>query len=121
MPKSCMKKRKTTHRVSFNKVVGVNKGKRKKLKSVNVTNLVFDILRKKGPIDTAYLKGAVEKHKQHGSTEVAIKQSIKRLSKIKKKVCKSETPYIGSCKILVPENIIHRLGDAKNKLKYIKV
>ena len=75
MPKSCGKKR-----VTFNKVVGVNRGRSKRLKRVSATKLAYDILR--APSDAATVRRLVKKHKQHGSTKKAIKESIRTLHKL---------------------------------------
>ena len=125
MPKSCMKKRKVTHRVKFNKVVGVNHGKSKKLKRINATNLAYDVL-SRGDLTKETLKNLVEKHKQHGSIKRAIRDSIKTLHEMDMRVCnpKYDITTIGAC--FVHTNDIHsamswsdRLSDAKTKLKKI--
>ena len=125
MPKSCMKKRKVTHRVSFNKVVGVNHGKSKKLKRINATNLAYDVLREKN-LTKEILKGLVRKHKQHGSTKRAIRDSIKTLHKMDMRVCnpKYEITTIGACFVNTSDlrkamTWSDRLSDAKTKLKKI--
>ena len=118
-----MKKRKTTHRVTFNKVVGVNHGKSKKLKRINATNLAYDVLRKKA-ITRRTLKKLVKKHRQHGSTKKAIDESIKTLHEMDMRVCnpKYTITAIGACFV---SNLGHamtwsnRLSDAKTKLKKI--
>ena len=121
MPKSCMKKRKVTHRVSFNKVVGVNHGK-SKLKRINATNLAYDVI-SRGDLTKETLKNLVEKHKQHGSTKKAIKESIRTLHEMDMRLCnpKYDITTIGAC--FVHTNDIHsamtwsdRLSDAKTKL-----
>lgn len=88
--KSCMK---TTRRVTFNKVVGVNRGRSKKLKRVNATNLAYDILRSRS------IRGLVKKHKQHGSTRKAIKEIIRTLHKLDMRLCRSSIGTIGAIKI----------------------
>lgn len=74
MPKSCGKRR-----VTFNRVVGVHRGRSKKLKRVSATKLAYDILR--AP-DAANVRRLVKKHKQHGSTRKAVKESIRTLHKL---------------------------------------
>ena len=125
MPKSCMKKRKVTHRVSFNKVVGVNHGKSKKLKRINATNLAYDVLREKN-LTKEILKSLVRKHKQHGSTKRAIRDSIKTLHKMDMRVCnpKYDITTIGACFVNTSDirgamKWSDRLSDAKTKLKKI--
>ena len=85
MPKSCMKK--SCFRVSFNKVVGVHKGKSKKLKRVNATKLAYAVLLKDGPINAKFMKSLVKKHKQHGSTKKAIQESIETLHNLDMRLC----------------------------------
>ena len=55
--------------MSFNKVVGVNRGKSKKLKRVNATNLAYDVFANKS-FDALTLQKLVKKHKQHGHNGV---------------------------------------------------
>ena len=123
MPKSCMKKRKVSHRVSFNKVVGVHKGATKKLKRVNATKLAYDVL-KKGPINSKFMKGLVKKHKQHGSTKKAIQESIRTLHKMDMRVCKPKynittigARYVSDLRSAM--NWSDRLSRAKTVLKNI--
>lgn len=115
MPKSCMKKRKSAHRVTFNKVVGVNMGSSKKLKRVNATKLAYDILR--SPLDAASVRGLVEKHKQYGSTREAIQESIRTLHRLDMRVCKNGT--IGAFKITTLRGALtcsNKLSEAKTVL-----
>ena len=124
MPKSCMKKRKVTHRVKFNKVVKVNHGK-SKLKRINATNLAYDVLRK-GCIDSEFMLSLVKKHKQHGSTKKAIKESIRTLHKMDMRVCKPKYNITTFGALSVDNKNISgamqcsdRLSDAKTILKKI--
>lgn len=87
MPKSCMKKNKSCFRVSFNKVVSVHKGAPKKLKRVNATKLAYAVLRKNGPINAKFMKSLVKKHKQHGSTKKAVRETIKTLHALNMRLC----------------------------------
>lgn len=115
-----MKKRKVSHRVSFNKVVGVNHGKSKKLKRINATNLAYDVLREKS-LTKETLKSLVKKHKQHGSTKRAIRDSIETLHEMDMRVCnpKYDITTIGACFVSDLRSAMtwsDRLSDAKTKL-----
>ena len=70
---------KTTRRVTFNKVVGVNRGRSKKLKRVNATNLAYDILRSRSV--RGLVKKLVKKHKQ-GPPEKPSKKSSERCTSL---------------------------------------
>ena len=112
MPKSCKK------RVSFNKVVGVYKGNNKKLKNVNATALLYDVLRKKP--NTTLMRQLVHKHTQHGSLKKAIKESIKTLNDKNMSICTStqSCPSIGAFPVDTHKEreISDRLNDAKTIL-----
>lgn len=120
-----MKKRKVSHRVSFNKVVGVNHGKNKKLKRINATNLAYDVLKRKA-ITKDILEELVKKHRQHGSTKKAIRDSIETLHEMDMRVCnpKYDITTIGACFVNTSDlrgamKWSDRLSDAKTKLKKI--
>ena len=109
---------KAPKRVRFNKIVGVNRGKPKKLKRVNATNLAYDVLTK-GTLTTKTLRKLVKKHKQHGSTQRAIKESIKILHKMDMRLCKGFTS-IGACTVKTMPDALKwsdRLSNAKTILK----
>ena len=113
MPKSCKK------RVSFNKVVGVYKGNNKKLKNVNATALLYDVLRKKP--NPTLMRQLVHKHTQHGSIKKAIKESIKTLNDKDMSLCMStqSCPSIGAYVFGMDSarNVSDRLNDAKTILE----
>ena len=121
-----MPKSKSTRRVSFNKVVGVNRGMPKKLKRVNATKIAYAVLGKRGPIDSEFMKSLVKKHKQRGSTRKAIRESIQTLHDLDMRVCNgtSHITTIGA-KYILNSDILHtidwssRLSQAKTVLKEI--
>lgn len=128
MPKSCMKKNKkpSCFRVSFNKVVSVHKSAPKKLKRVNATKLAYAVLRKSGPINAKFMKSLVKKHKQHGSTKKAMKETADTLHQLDMRVCMptEDITSIGACYVH-NKNIYNamtwsdRLSRAKTVLKNI--
>ena len=113
MPKAC------NRRVSFNKVVGVYKGNNKKLKNINATALLYDVLRKKP--NTTLMRQLVHKHTQHGSLKKAIKESIKTLNDKDMSLCMStqSCPSIGAFTVDMHKAraVSDRLSDAKTILK----
>lgn len=124
MPKSCMKKRTVSHRVRFNKVVGVNKGEPKMLKRINATKLAYAVLQS-SRIDSKFMKHLVKKLKQRGSTKKAIQESIETLHGLDMRVCKPsehEITTIGSKFIMNNDlssalNWSDKLSAAKTVLK----
>ena len=82
-----MKKNKSCFRVSFNKVVSVHNGAPKKLKRVNATKLAYAVLHKDGPINAKFMKSLVKKHKQHGSTKKAVRETIETLRALDMRLC----------------------------------
>lgn len=115
---------KTTHRVTFNKVVGVNRGRSKKLKRVNATNLAYDILRSRSV--RGLVKKLVKKHKQHGSTRKAIKEIIRTLHKLDMRLCKPSTGTrtIGAIKISTLRGALacsDKLSEARTVLLHPKL
>ena len=93
-------------RVRFNKVVDVSKGKSKTLKRVNITKIAHAIINRDHPIDLGFLKHIIKKHKQHGSTRKAIKQTTKSLKDIIKRLHKSNKILIGNKIIYYDDKII---------------
>lgn len=118
MPKSCMKK--SCFRVSFNKVVGVHKGKSKKLKRVNATKLAYAVIHKNGPINAKFMKSLVKKHKQHGSTKKAIQESIETLHKLDMRLCMPTEEFTTIGAYRVHNRNIHRAMTWSDKLSAAK-
>lgn len=112
--------RKKVFRVSFNKVVKVNKSGCKKLKRVNTTNLAYAVLRKSGPITPKYMKSLVKKHKQHGSTKKAIQESIETLHKLDMRLCMPTEKITTIGAYRVHNRNIHRAMDWSDKLSAAK-
>ena len=113
---------KTTRRVTFNKVVGVNRGRSKKLKRVNATNLAYDILRSRSV--RGLVKKLVKKHKQHGSTRKAIKEIIRTLHKLDMRLCRSSIGSSGAIKISTLRGALacsDKLSEARTVLLHPKL
>lgn len=80
-------------KVRFSKIVGVNRGKPKRLKRVNATNVAYAVLQ--NDITLPFMKKVLRKNRQSKSKKAA-KEIAKTLDKMEDRLLLNKTTSIGS-------------------------